>query len=210
MKGPRGDYREVPYMCLPGTIAEPSIAKSCLSCYDYVNGLADLVVGYLAAPLEPASPMTRQPQMVTIRNGRGARLWAAAEAAGRVAVDAEPPASAGDRRKTVRATTDADAFVRALDGVPAREQGAPPLVGKALAWALARAAPTGLEFARYSIDYHFLRNDRVTRAAVGDAVADRQTPAFAKAVVDSYAEPGVGSEPGGFEWPRPWKRPGGS
>jgi hypothetical protein len=31
-------YNTVPYFCLPGTIAEKAIAKSCLGCFDYTNG----------------------------------------------------------------------------------------------------------------------------------------------------------------------------
>lgn len=36
-------YDMKPYFTLPGTIAEDSIAKSCRACFDYTNGLADVV-----------------------------------------------------------------------------------------------------------------------------------------------------------------------
>jgi hypothetical protein len=43
-------------------------------------------------------------------------------------------------------------------GFVAGDRGAPPWVGNFLASIIARTLPRGLEFARYSIDYHFLRN----------------------------------------------------
>lgn len=57
-------YEKVPYFCLPGTVAEVAIAPSCLTCFDYTNGLADLVVGYMGAPLEAGSEMMAQWQQV--------------------------------------------------------------------------------------------------------------------------------------------------
>jgi len=57
-------YEKIPYFCLPGTVAEVAIAPSCLTCFDYTNGLADLVVGYMGAPLEGGSEMTSQWQQV--------------------------------------------------------------------------------------------------------------------------------------------------
>ena len=40
------------YMTLPPSIGVPSIAPSCFSCFDYTNGLADVVVGYMGAPFD--------------------------------------------------------------------------------------------------------------------------------------------------------------
>ena len=40
----------------------------------------------------------------------------------------------------------------------AGDQGAPPWVGDILATVIARTLPKGMEFARFSIDYHYLRN----------------------------------------------------
>jgi coenzyme F420-reducing hydrogenase beta subunit len=60
-------YVTKPYFCLPGTIAEQSIAKSCLSCFDYTNGIADVVVGYMGAPLRGRSRMDQSDQTLTVR-----------------------------------------------------------------------------------------------------------------------------------------------
>ena len=59
-------YEKVPYFCLPGIVAEEAIAPSCLTCFDYTNGLADLVVGYMGAPLDDNGEMTTQWQQVKI------------------------------------------------------------------------------------------------------------------------------------------------
>ena len=73
-------------MTLPPSIGVPSIADSCYSCFDYTNGLADLVVGYMGAPFEAGSEMTTAPLMVTVRNARGRAMLDHAISVGRVDV----------------------------------------------------------------------------------------------------------------------------
>ena len=62
-------YITTPYFTLPGSIAEESIAPSCLACFDYVNSLADCVVGYMGAPLTGDKRMEESLQTIpcTIR-----------------------------------------------------------------------------------------------------------------------------------------------
>lgn len=38
-----GSFEKIPYFCLPSNDLNDVIAPSCYSCFDYVNGLADLV-----------------------------------------------------------------------------------------------------------------------------------------------------------------------
>jgi len=40
----------VPYFCLPRNKLNGVMSRSCYSCFDYTNALADLVVGYMAVP----------------------------------------------------------------------------------------------------------------------------------------------------------------
>ena len=47
------------------------------------------------------------------------------------------------------------------------DQGAPPWLGNLLASVVARTLPKGMEFARYSIDYHYLRNQLYVREKMG-------------------------------------------
>jgi 7-hydroxymethyl chlorophyll a reductase len=58
----------VPYFCLPADKLTNVIATSCYSCFDYVNALSDIVVGYMGVPFEgPDVPMTKHFQYATIR-----------------------------------------------------------------------------------------------------------------------------------------------
>jgi 7-hydroxymethyl chlorophyll a reductase len=54
LKHADGETEKVPYFCLPANNLKDVIAPSCYSCFDYVNGLADLVVGYMGSgPTDP-------------------------------------------------------------------------------------------------------------------------------------------------------------
>jgi coenzyme F420-reducing hydrogenase beta subunit len=68
LKHTDGSFEKVPYFCLPANDLKDVIAPSCYSCFDYVNGLADLVVGYMGVPMYDGVEMTNHPQYVTVRN----------------------------------------------------------------------------------------------------------------------------------------------
>ena len=175
-----GTYAKLPYFSLPAEeLSEGVIAPSCLACFDYTNGLADLVVGYMGVPPEDMD-MTQHTQYVTVRNARGRLLLDAARAAGRLTTS--PPVSAGDRRLVVMETVltdDAAALGRA-------KQPAPLWVGEMLASALTQLGPRGLEFARFSIDYHTLRNVIFTRRTMPHAQAEAHIPPHARAMLAAY------------------------
>uniref|UniRef100_A0A7S0NYQ9 Coenzyme F420 hydrogenase/dehydrogenase beta subunit C-terminal domain-containing protein n=1 Tax=Calcidiscus leptoporus TaxID=127549 RepID=A0A7S0NYQ9_9EUKA len=193
-----GDDDEVvkaAYMTLPPSLAVPSIADSCFHCFDYTNGLADLVVGYMGAPFDAAADeMTSAALMVTVRNGRGRQMLQRAIARQRVEVlqdgghggGALP--SSGDRRELTLQTVSRDTMVRSLleEGFVAAEVGAPPWLGELLASLVRLALPQGLEFGKYSIDYHYLRNQLVARRRMGEARAARHIPTYAKAIMRPY------------------------
>lgn len=44
-----GSFEYIPYFCLPANDLTDVIAPSCYSCFDYTNGLADLVRPFPAA-----------------------------------------------------------------------------------------------------------------------------------------------------------------
>ena len=183
------------YMTLPPSIGIPSIAPSCFACFDYTNGLADLVVGYMGAPFDAgASEMTTAPLMVTVRNARGRRMLETAVGAGRVEVlqrgghGGRGLPSSGDRRPITMKTVEADSMVKTLTDasfVPA-DAGAPPWIASLLADVIARTLPKGIEFARYSIDYHYLRNALYVEDRMGQQRAERHVPEYAKALMKRY------------------------
>ena len=44
-----GSFEYIPYFCLPANDLTDVIAPSCYSCFDYTNGLADLVCPFPVA-----------------------------------------------------------------------------------------------------------------------------------------------------------------
>ena len=61
-----GTIEKVPFFGLNTKKLKDIFAPSCLSCFDYVNGLADLVVGYMGAPFGW--------QWITVRNETGKEM----------------------------------------------------------------------------------------------------------------------------------------
>ena len=178
-------YERVPYFSLPAGELKDVIAPSCYACFDYVNALTDITVGYMAAPSEDV-PMTQHWQYMTVRNERGREL---VDLTGSALITA-PPESSGDRRPFVLETVLADD--RATLG--AGRQPAPRLVGSLLARLLTAIGPRGLEFARYSLDYHTVRNALYVKRTFSPAQAEAHLPAYAKAVVAAYDKDGLVSK----------------
>lgn len=186
-----GSYMTTPYFCLPGSIAEQSIAKSCLSCFDYTNGLADVVVGYMGAPLSPGRRMDQSDQILTVRNERGATIVQTAVTAGRLRVG-EIASGTGKHELMVGATVDSDPHVQAMVGGDVKDKGMSLWMGEILAFVLRSTGPTGINFARYSIDYHILRNYlhvlQQSKSPTDECIVTvRNTmPAYAKSIVEFY------------------------
>jgi 7-hydroxymethyl chlorophyll a reductase len=63
---------------------------------------------------------------------------------------------------------------------------APRWLGNLLAWLLELIGPKGLEFGKYSIDYHYIRNYLATVRNMGEARAAEHMPQFAKRIVQQY------------------------
>jgi 7-hydroxymethyl chlorophyll a reductase len=178
-----GAYETVPYFCLPAGQLKDVIAPSCYACFDYVNALADITVGYMGVPSEEGVPMTAHKQYITVRNARGAAMLDAV----RPVLQTAPTASGGDRVPFVLETVLADD--RATLG--ANQAPAPLWLGKALARVLTAIGPTGLEFARYSIDYHTVRNALYTARTFPAAQAAAHVPPYAVKIVDAYDKGGA-------------------
>ena len=172
---------KVPYFCLPADQLTDVIATSCYSCFDYVNALADVVVGYMGVPFEgPDVPMTRHYQYATIRNERGREIWDLVNKTNRLVES--PVTRSGKRQDFVKQTLVTDDDVQL-----GRKKSSPlPLwVGNILADLLERIGPKGLEFAAYSLDYHVLRNYLLVYRRLGKERTLRHMPAYAKKIVEN-------------------------
>jgi coenzyme F420-reducing hydrogenase beta subunit len=182
-------YITKPYFTLPGTIAEPSIAKSCLACFDYTNALADVVVGYMGAPLTSGqgAKMDMSYQTLTVRNERGAKMVQVAVNASRLEVG-EIATGSRSHERLATGTVTSDSIVLAMMGKPVPEVGMPVWMGELMAFGISSLGPKGVSFARYSIDYHVLRNYLHVVETWGVDRAKICLPRYARDIVDHYRE----------------------
>ncbi|XP_042050644.1 7-hydroxymethyl chlorophyll a reductase, chloroplastic-like [Salvia splendens] len=178
-----GRIEEVPYFSLPANELTDVIAPSCYSCFDYTNGLADLVVGYMGVPKYARVSMTQHPQYVTVRNERGKEMLNLVKDL----LEITPTISSGNRRPFVTETVKADDNAKLGKGP---SQPAPKLVGDLIAFILNLVGPKGLEFARYSLDYHTIRNYLHVNRAWGKERAEKHMPSYAKKLVSMYNQNG--------------------
>eukprot|EP00593_Proboscia_inermis_P014767 CAMPEP_0171302570 /NCGR_PEP_ID=MMETSP0816-20121228/11977_1 /TAXON_ID=420281 /ORGANISM="Proboscia inermis, Strain CCAP1064/1" /LENGTH=417 /DNA_ID=CAMNT_0011781145 /DNA_START=231 /DNA_END=1484 /DNA_ORIENTATION=+ len=179
-------YLKSPYFCLPGSIASASIAPSCLACFDYTNALADVVVGYMAAPLNDSDTMSSSLQSLTVRNQRGQTMVSNAIRHQRLSVHSEQASGSGNHETLSSATVQADNIVMAMTGGPVKEKGMPKLLGNLMSFIMTRAGPKGVNFARYSIDYHVLRNYLHVVDTWGEEKGRRLMPKYAIEIVNHY------------------------
>lgn len=143
----------------------------------------DLVVGYMGVPKYAGVPMTKHPQYITVRNKRGKEMLDLV----RPLLDITPTISTGNRKPFVMETVKADDKAKLGEG---KTQPAPRFVGNLIAFLLNLVGPKGLEFGRYSLDYHNIRNYLHVYRAWGKSRAEQHIPSYAKKLVAMYNEKG--------------------
>ncbi|MBE9042530.1 Coenzyme F420 hydrogenase/dehydrogenase, beta subunit C-terminal domain [Oscillatoriales cyanobacterium LEGE 11467] len=161
-----GSIEKVPFFGLNTKELKDVFAPSCMSCFDYVNGLADLVVGYMGAPFGW--------QWIVVRNETGQEMLD-------IALDqlqTQPVASKGDRHQAVQ------------QSIPAYDKGVtlPMWAAKLMGVVIERIGPTGLEYGRFSIDSHFTRNYLYVKRNYPEKL-EQHVPEFAKKIVGQYELP---------------------
>ncbi len=161
-----GREETVPFFGLDTPKLKDVFAPSCLSCFDYTNAGADLVVGYMGSGFGW--------QWITVRNETGQRLLDLVEPE----LETTPVTSRGDRRAAVQ------------QGIDAYEKAVrlPLWLAEVIGFFVQRFGPRGLEYARFSIDSHFTRNALWVRRH-HPGIADRHIPAFARRIVERYRLP---------------------
>lgn len=161
-----GSVEMVPFFGLKTNQLKDVFAPSCMSCFDYVNGLADLVVGYMGAPFGW--------QWLVVRNDLGQEMLEAVIDQ----LDTQPVDSQGDRHQAVQ------------QSIPAYDKAVtlPMWAARLMGVVIERIGPKGLEYARFSIDSHFTRNYLYMRRNHGDRLDDH-VPEFAKRIVGQYELP---------------------
>ncbi|EEE60748.1 hypothetical protein OsJ_14296 [Oryza sativa Japonica Group] len=117
------------------------------------------------------------------RNDRGREMLSLVEGL----LESTPTVSSGVRQPFVIETVKADDEAKQGRGP---SQPAPTFVGNVIAFLLNLIGPKGLEFARYSLDYHTIRNYLHVNRAWGKQRAEQHIPSYAKKIVEAYDKDG--------------------
>ncbi|KAB8335075.1 hypothetical protein SD80_001550 [Scytonema tolypothrichoides VB-61278] len=161
-----GSTETVPFFGLKTNKLKDVFAPSCMSCFDYVNSLADLVVGYMGAPFGW--------QWIVVRNETGQQMLDLVKDQ----LETGPVMSKGDRTAAVQ------------QSIPAYDKGVtlPMWAAKLMGVVIEKIGPKGLEYARFSIDSHFTRNYLYVKRNHPEKL-DAHVPGFAKRIVEQYKLP---------------------
>lgn len=161
-----GSTETVPFFGLKTNQLKDVFAPSCMSCFDYVNSLADLVVGYMGAPFGW--------QWTVVRNDTGQEMLDLIADQ----IETQPVTSVGDRHQAVQ------------QSIPAYDKGVtlPMWAAKLMGVFIERIGPKGLEYARFSIDSHFTRNYLYVKRNYPEKL-EAHVPEFAKKIVSQYKLP---------------------
>ena len=161
-----GSIEKVPFFGLKTNQLKDVFAPSCMSCFDYVNSLADLVVGYMGAPFGW--------QWIVVRNDTGKEMLDLV----REQLNTQPVMSQGDRSNAVQ------------QSIPAYDKGVtlPMWAAKMMGVVIERIGPKGLEYARFSIDSHFTRNYLHLKRKYPHKL-ESHVPEYAKKIVSQYKLP---------------------
>lgn len=138
----------------------------------------------MGVPKYSGISMTEHPQYITVRNERGREMLSLIENL----LEITPTTSSGNRQPFVMETVKADDNAKFGKGP---SQPAPRFIGNLIAFVLNLIGPKGLEFARYSLDYHTIRNYLYVNRTWGKQRVDRHIPSYAKKLVDAYNQNGV-------------------
>jgi coenzyme F420 hydrogenase subunit beta len=161
-----GSTETVPFFGLKTNQIKDIFAPSCLTCFDYVNSLADLVVGYMGAPFGW--------QWIMVRNDTGKQMLDLANNQ----LEIQPVMSKGNRKQAVQ------------NSIPAYDRGVtlPMWAAKLMGVVIDKIGPKGLEYARFSIDSHFTRNYLYVKRNYPEKL-ENHVPEYAKRIVSQYKLP---------------------
>jgi coenzyme F420 hydrogenase subunit beta len=161
-----GSEETVPFFGLKTNVLKDIFAPSCMSCFDYVNSLADIVVGYMGAPY----PW----QWIVVRNDTGKEMLELVKDQ----LETQLVMSEGNRKPAVQ------------QGIEAYDKAVtlPMWVAKLMGVVIDKIGPKGLEYARFSIDSHFARNYLYVKRNHPQKL-EAHVPEFAKQIVAQYNLP---------------------
>ncbi|MBE9222287.1 Coenzyme F420 hydrogenase/dehydrogenase, beta subunit C-terminal domain [Cyanobacterium stanieri LEGE 03274] len=161
-----GRVEKVPFFGLKTNKLKDVFAPSCMTCFDYVNSLADLVVGYMGSPFGW--------QWIVVRNDTGKEMLDLVQ----------------DQLKTQSVMSKGDRTQAVQNSIPAYDKGVtlPMWAAKLMGVVIEKVGPQGLEYARFSIDSHFTRNYLYVKRNYPEKL-DAHVPNYAKKIVSQYKLP---------------------
>jgi 3,8-divinyl protochlorophyllide a 8-vinyl-reductase (ferredoxin) len=147
-----GSVEKIPFFSLPEELANPEIfPEACMSCFDYLNSLADITIGYLGAELLEGEKM----QWVLVRTPAGKKLLdLVTDELARC-----PETGSWECRKFVlNASKGIMENMEQIDREYGKKRKIPLWAGQLMAAMLRLSGPKGVGFAHYSVDYHLIRH----------------------------------------------------
>jgi 3,8-divinyl protochlorophyllide a 8-vinyl-reductase (ferredoxin) len=161
-----GRVEKVNFIDIPMDTLGAMFPSACLACFDYANGLSDITIGYMGAPLGW--------QWLMARNERGERLLELLEPE----LEYGPLPERNPRHAVVKQ------YAVSLE-VARRKP--PALLRKLIAAMMRRRGPYGLEFARSVIEMKMLRNLHYVRTHFG-RMERRVVPQYVYDALMQYGE----------------------
>ncbi len=161
-----GSSETVPFFGLKTNQLKDVFAPSCMSCFDYVNSLADIVVGYMGAPFGW--------QWIVVRNEKGQEMLDIVQ----------------NQLETQSVTTQGNRKAAVQKSIPAYDKGItlPMWAAKLMGVVIEKIGPKGLEYARFSIDSHYTRNYLYVKRNYPEKLA-AHVPDYAQKIVSQYQLP---------------------
>ncbi len=153
LKHASGRIEKLPYFCIPqGFTGINLVVPACMCCFDYANSLADVTVGYMGA----AFNMQKMHQWIVVRTDKGEELR------NLIADELETVAettSGNCRKAVIRAAQ--KIIDQTRPGAQSELKAGKPMplwAGRIMAALIRRVGPSGLEYARYAVDMHMIRD----------------------------------------------------
>ena len=147
-----GHVEKIPFFSLPEELSNPGIfPAACMSCFDYLNSLADITVGYIGAELLP----DKKRQWILVRTDTGKRLLKLIEHE----LDRFPESGRWECSSFIKNTSSRIIeSMKNVNKVYSTKRRIPVAAGHILAGVLGMIGPKGIGFAHYSVDFHLIRH----------------------------------------------------
>ncbi len=177
-----GQTEKIPFFSLPEELSNPGIfPPACMSCFDYLNSLADITVGYIGAELLPGK--TRQ--WLLVRTETGKKLLELINQD----LDRFPETGNWDCHSFVKNTS--KRIIKSMQQQNKQyssKRKISILTGNILAQLFNIIGPKGIGFAHYSVDFHLIRHYYYVKFRTPDLL-HKLVPSHVPIILEEYGLP---------------------